>query len=634
MSKLVMRSFMKTVAVGIFLSSVSSALATTCYVDDDANAQGADGTSWATAFKYLQDALAAAQLPDSTITVIQVAAGRYRPDQGTSVTLNDPHATFQLINGVSVLGGYYGCPGGSCGGYDPDTRYPEYFVTVLSGDLYGDDTYASCSAGAECVSLCMDGKVITPSNNGENSKHVVSGNGTDSSAVLDGVTITAGNADNTGSLPGATWGGGMLNFSGSPTLNNCTFLRNTADMGGGMANDEWSNPTLTNCKFRGNRAPSSGGGQGGGMFNNGSSSSSIPGASPTVTDCLFEFNYANVAGGAMYNDPWAKPFINRCHFENNKVEQWFGSAIYNCDGDPVVVRSWFIGNRGVPAYSQYDGNIELDHCVFSGNREGALQLGGGAAGEMSYVYNTLFTGNRKSGAGTIVYTEEPIVFINCIGFDNAPGEASLVNTVNNGSVAFQYSSVEGGTGQSWFDDNTCLDGDPLFVTDGYWDDNIVIGDPTDDCWVEGDYRLTGTSPCIDIGDNDSVQPDVGDADNDSNTAEQTPRDLAGGARFAEGDGSEPTYCKRTASDMGPFEFQGSCSIHADCADCNGCTTGTCLLGTCIYFDVAAATSCDDGLFFCTVTDACDGDGTCVGTGNPCRKNEFCSEPLQQCLPGS
>ena len=661
--------------VGFCLSFVGNALGTTYYVDDDM--PGGVGTTWETAFKYLQDAIDSAGSGDT----IQVAAGNYRPDQGASVTIGDRDATFQLENGVSIQGGYYGCPGADCTGTDPDTRLVEFYVTTLDGDLDGDDSYSSCGAGAECFNLCVDGKFTTPTNNAENSKHVVTGTGTGNSAVLDGVTITAGNASP------SDRGGGMYNENGDPTLNHCTFLRNTAERGAGMFNGPSSDPTVTDCKFRGNRATDGTMGLGGGMYNEGSAPGTGAGASPTVTDCLFEFTYAQTAGGGMFNNPWAEPFINRCHFNDNKANN-LGSAIYNCTANPVVVRSWFVGNRGVAAYAQYDLNIELDHCVFSGNREGALDLGVGAQG-MSYVYNTLFTGNRKSGPGTIIDADDAITFTNCVGFDNSPGGASLVKINSPGSVVFLYSNIEGGTGQSWFQTG-CIDDDPEFDTDGYWVDNIVTGDPFDDCWVEGAYQLTSTSPCIDIAEDDSVQPDVGDADGDSDTTEQTPLDLEGRARFAEGDGSSPEYCQRTDSDMGPYEFQGDCSIHADCADCNECTTGICLAGLCFYFDVAVdtscdlgwpcasddvcdgdgtclaiteccdnadcddssdcttdtcnsgvceyvdlslGTSCDDGLY-CTVTDECDGSGTCVGTGSPCSgpRNPFCCESQSTCTP--
>ena len=43
------------------------------------------------------------------------------------------------------------------------------------------------------------------------------------------------------------------------------------------------------------------------------------------------------------------------------------------------------------------------------------------------------------------------------------------------------------------------------------------------------------------------------------------------------------------------------------------------------------TPCDDGLF-CTDADECDGNGTCVGSGNPCPlKAPKCCEDTDECV---
>jgi hypothetical protein len=74
-------------------------------------------------------------------------------------------------------------------------------------------------------------------------------------------------------------GGGMLNLVSSPTVTNCTFSTNEAGegawigFGGGMHNTGNSNPTVTNCTFDRNTAD-----MGGGMYNDESS--------PTVAGCI------------------------------------------------------------------------------------------------------------------------------------------------------------------------------------------------------------------------------------------------------------------------------------------------------------------------------------------------------------
>ncbi len=151
------------------------------YVDGDA-AGANDGSSWANAYNDLQDGLAVAGSGDE----IRVAQGIYKPDQDSA----DPNgtgsrtATFGLINGVAIKGGYAGF-----GEPEPNVRDIEAYETILSGDLLGND-------GPDFA------------NSDENSFHVVTGSGTNATAVLDGFTITGGNADGSSDITGdmiANW---------------------------------------------------------------------------------------------------------------------------------------------------------------------------------------------------------------------------------------------------------------------------------------------------------------------------------------------------------------------------------------------------------------------------------------------
>ena len=65
-----------------------SSSAKNIFVDDNASA-GGDGTSWTSAHKYLQDALASAEYGDE----IWVAEGTYKPDQGAGKTVGDRTAS-------------------------------------------------------------------------------------------------------------------------------------------------------------------------------------------------------------------------------------------------------------------------------------------------------------------------------------------------------------------------------------------------------------------------------------------------------------------------------------------------------------------------------------------------------------
>jgi hypothetical protein len=244
--------------------TVSGAMGgSTYYVDKDAPGPFHNGTSWKWAFLNLQNALDAVVSGD----IILVAEGTYKPDQGDSVTVGDRTATFLLKNGVTVLGGYagYGQP-------NPNNRNVETHVTVLNGDLLGDDLWGIL-------------------NKDDNSYHVVSATGcTSCSSTLDGFTITGGQAD--GPIP-YNAGGGVYIDGANPMLKNCTMTVNVAGFGGAIASLNDASPSVLNCKIIGNSARISGGGLY--CFSN----------NINLTNCLFAGNSAYQAeylgGSAIYN---------------------------------------------------------------------------------------------------------------------------------------------------------------------------------------------------------------------------------------------------------------------------------------------------------------------------------------------
>ncbi|MFH1719365.1 MAG: GLUG motif-containing protein, partial [Planctomycetota bacterium] len=297
------------------------------YVDDDA-AGANDGTSWANAYVYLQEALADAAFAQKPVE-IRVAQGTYRPNQGLVAIpeFDWRTTTFQLINGVTVKGGYAG-PAEP----DPDARDIELYETTLNGDLNGDDD-------------------PNFANNSENSYHVVTGSETDETAVLDGFTITAGNAN--GPLLGESpnfdsrlwYGAGMYNVSGSPSLTNCIFKGNSANArGGGMYNYN-SSPILTNCTFSDNTASDFAGG----MY----ISSYDYVSSPKLSNCTFVGNSADY-GNALACDSYDEEHPSSLELSNSIL--WDnGNEIWNGDNSEIVV-AYSDVQGGWPG----EGNIDAD----------------------------------------------------------------------------------------------------------------------------------------------------------------------------------------------------------------------------------------------------------------------------------
>ena len=131
--------------------------------------------------------------------------------------------------------------------------------------------------------------------------------------------------------------------------------------------------------------------------------------------------------------------------------------------------------------------------------------------------------------------------VNCIAWNhNHPAFGGA------GKVTFAYCNIEEGAPPGPGN----ISADPLFVdadgadnTPGTADDNL---------------RLLPGSPCIDAGDDTAVPADEFDLDNDGDTAEPIPFDLAGLPRFVDdpktpdtGNGTPPIV------DMGAYEFTGT-----------------------------------------------------------------------------
>ena len=356
------------------LAIVSTAGAEIIYVDVDAST-GGNGQSWATAYKYLQDALADAN-SNPYVNEIWVAEGTYKPDANSADPngSGDREATFQLLNGVGIYGGYAGVGAG-----EPNERDIEAYETILSGDIG------------------------TPGDSSDNSYHVVVGSGTNATAVLDGFNITAGNAN-------GPWeqkydrGAGIYNYEGSPTLTNCTFSGNSADYGGGMCNYSGS-PTLTNCTFIGNSAE-----LGGAVFNWDSS--------PKLINCLFSTNSAREWGGAVGNFSGSSPTLANCTFSGNSA--YGGGAIFNVDSWPKLTNCVLWDDSPQEVYnSGYGGGA---HITYS-------DVQGGWPGEGNINADPLFIGpNGRDGIGGTADDEDYNVhlqgFSPCINAGDPAGNYS------------------------------------------------------------------------------------------------------------------------------------------------------------------------------------------------------------------
>lgn len=342
--------FRSPVDMGVYerqVDSVSETLTDIVYVNA-ANAKGPwDGNSWATAYNDLQAGLNDAY---TRAKEVWVAKGTYLP----SLT-GDRRASFMLKSGLALYGGFAGTETAK------DQRDWVKNGTVLSGEVGRDAS--------------------------ENSYHVVVGA---ENSILDGFTITGGNANGDGPY---NHGGGMINYNGtSPVVTNCTFKHNQGAEGGAMYNYNLSAPVVANCTFELNSA-----GKGGAMVNRVGASPEIAncrfienkarwrggalqidyGSGPQITGCLFERNVSGGHGGGAFLESVAAQLgivstrFQDCTFEGNSAELRGGGMANSDGGNPLVINCSFTGNHagkgGGGMANDYNVAVTVDGCSFDGN---------------------------------------------------------------------------------------------------------------------------------------------------------------------------------------------------------------------------------------------------------------------------
>ncbi len=463
------------------------------YVDADVTLMATDGVTWTSAYTNLQDALAVA----TDGTEIWVAEGVYYPDEGRGQTNDAITASFALKDGVEIYGGFAAT--------ETQRSQRDYAanVTVLSGDIDGNDSTLS------------NGVVSVAANiNGANAYNVIRNIGVSSTAVLDGFTITAGDADAGGSTCPNNCGGGMFNNNGSsPQINQISFRGNSARFGGGMFNNNGSNPEISQVSFSGNSAHLNGGGMyntnsnpemsqvsfsrnhadsdGGGMFN-------TSGSNPEMSQVSFSDNRADSDGGGMFNTSGSNPEMSQVSFSRNHADS-DGGGMFNTSGsNPEMSQVSFSGNSAIDngggMFNTGSSNPEMSQVSFSGNR--AVRGGGmyntGSNPEMSQVS---FSDNSAhlNGGGMFNDSSQPQIS-NSIFWQNAA--TNLITTAQianfSGSTpTISYTLIQSSGGSSAWDNDLGMDGgnnldaDPLFRG-------------------PGNLRLEGCSPAIDAGDNSAA----------------------------------------------------------------------------------------------------------------------------------
>jgi len=504
----------------------SAAFAQVRYVDDSAPG-GGDGLAWATAYNDLQTALTAAAGAPGTVTEIRVGQGTYKPTVPVG-----PQATFQLINGVVIRGGYAGI-----GAANPDLRDITGTPSILSGDQAGNDSPLTPSG-------------LPPANWGENSYHVVTASNRTATAEIDGFTVTHGYA-RTGSNP-ERFGGGIVNYrtDGSTTLGatirNCTVISNYAEFGGGMLCENGASATVVGCTFIGNRA----GQQAGGLYANSTVNTTM------VRDCSFLGNNGNVDGGGMYVRQ--RVTVINSAFSGNTAINGGGMLTLAVQGFFTMTNSTFSGNTASNGAGMYNGSggptnfPVINNCIFWGNTASITGNEILNSGSSPTIRHSIVRGSGGSGAWVASFgtngggNKDAIpTYVDADGADNVFGTADDDMRLLSGSPAVDAGNnalVPGGV-------TTDRDGNPRFTNDIFTADTGSGSAPVVDM---GAYELVD-------GDGDLVPDTIDNCVQVPNTS-QTNTD--GDSRGDACDG-----CPTDAAKIAP----GICGC--DVADTDGDTDG-------------------------------------------------------------
>jgi predicted outer membrane repeat protein len=483
-----------------------------CRVDINSTAATPNGSTWSLAYSNLQVALA-----DLSCVEIWVAAGTYMP--GTSQT-----DTFQMESGVAIIGGFAGTE------TNLGERDWEANPTILSGDIGGIDDAS------------------------DNSYHVVTADLVDTTGVLDGFTITKGNANEPTII--FDQGGGLYLNGGNPTLTNLIFTDNSALFEGGGMYIINSEAVLSNVSFINNQTAESGGG----IFNDG--------GDPTLDNIKFIDNYAFKSGGGMSSDG-GNPIFNKVSFNENWANG-YGGGLYNVGGIAALTDVTFNGNNASGGIAGNSGggmynnnsNSNLINVTFIGNTTDGF--GGGMTTESSIptLTNVIFSGNTSNGSGggiynyscspnltNVTFSANKAVYFGGGMYNDGGSSPILINSIlwgnevdnfpnqiqNGGSSSIptiSYSDIQGSGGSGAWDSNLGTDGG------GNIDVNPFFMDP------DGIDGIFGTSD-----DNLRLSPlslaiDAGDPNNCPKT------DLDSAVRPVDGDGNGTPIC-----DMGAYEAQ-------------------------------------------------------------------------------
>ena len=246
------------------------------------------------------------------------------------------------------------------------------------------------------------------------------------------------------------------------------------------------------------------------------------------SDGIIENNYidnnSSALGAGIHLTYSSSPTVRGNRIEFNNAGGMGGGGLYLMDSNPVVEYNIISQNCSVSGsgITMVSGSSPIiRNNLFSGNCYGSgIKIKGSSTpliinNTILGIRNDIPGNNNVAGVECLLSTPTIVNNIICLN-DNAYGILAtdcLVVIKNNDIWENYWGNYSGLADQTGINGNISID--PNFAFMGYWDPNNTAEERIDDFWVEGNYHLRPGSPCIDVGDTNSVSTEfIVDIDND------------------------------------------------------------------------------------------------------------------------
>lgn len=280
-------------------------------------------------------------------------------------------------------------------------------------------------------------------------------------------------------------------------------------------------------------------------------------ANPAFVRCVFRANHAADQGGAVYVTEHSDPTFTHCRWELNAADQAGGGFAATTYSRASVINSSFVGNTaslGGAVINARASNTRLVNCTLTANH--ATDTAGGVYSLLAepVIINSILWANTD--------THDQPVAAQLFALNRGP----WVNLYGDPQVSYTCVQDARSADGKTYPGTANTDQPPGFITapdDG--GDGWQVGDND----TLGNLRLVASSPMIDAGNNTALPRDTFDLDDDGQTFEGVPLDLAAGFRVLDHPSIPDTGAGRPPFvDLGAYEHQTDCNANGLRDDCD------------------------------------------------------------------